>query len=51
MLTPDSFEPWLSGLYSVPEPGIFWAVTSIPVSRKIGSSKYNEPDRVEALED
>jgi putative SOS response-associated peptidase YedK len=49
MLAPDGFEPWLSGSEPVPDPGIDAAVQITPVSTKVNSSKYNEPDCIEPL--
>jgi putative SOS response-associated peptidase YedK len=47
ILPPDGFQPWLSGSDPVADPSIDQAVTITPVSPKMNSSSYNEPDWVE----
>jgi putative SOS response-associated peptidase YedK len=49
ILPKGGFEPWLSGLAPSVDPGIDAAVQIIPVSPKMNSPKYNEPDCVEPL--
>jgi len=49
MLGKDGFEPWLAGENPVIDPGLDAAVTVRPVSPKMNSPKYNEPDCIEAL--
>ena len=49
MLAKDGFEPWLSGENPAIDPGLEAAVTVRPVSPKMNSPKYNEPDCIEAL--
>ncbi|MGA7329456.1 MAG: hypothetical protein WBX25_34500 [Rhodomicrobium sp.] len=49
MLAKDGFEPWLSGEDPAVDPGIDKAAQVIPVSPKMNSPQYNEPDCVEAL--
>ncbi len=49
MLAKDGFEPWLAGENPVIDPGLDTAVTIRPVSPKMNSPKYNEPDCIEAL--
>jgi len=49
MLAKDGFEPWLSGEDPAVDPGIDQAVQVIPMSPKMNSPRYNEPDCVEAL--
>ncbi|MGA7329411.1 MAG: SOS response-associated peptidase [Rhodomicrobium sp.] len=47
MLANDGFEPWLGGKDPAVDPGIDKAVQVIPVSPKMNSPRYNEPDCVE----
>jgi putative SOS response-associated peptidase YedK len=49
MLAKDGFAPWLAGDDPVIDPGLDAAVTVTPVSPKMNSYKYNEPDCIEAL--
>ena len=49
MLQPQGFEPWLGGDDPTVDPGLDAAVKVTPVSPKMNSSKYNEPDCIEAL--
>ncbi len=49
MLSKDSFEPWLAGEEPTVDPGIDEAVQVNPVSPKMNSPRYNEPDCIEAL--
>jgi len=49
MLAPDGFEPWLAGEDPAVDPGLDAAVTITPVSPKMNSPRYNEPDCIEAL--
>jgi hypothetical protein len=49
MLAKDGFEPWLAGENPVIDSGLDAAVTVRPVSPKMNSPKYNEPDCIEAL--
>jgi putative SOS response-associated peptidase YedK len=49
MLAPDGFEPWLSGVDPIIDPGIVAAVQVRPVSPKVNSPKYDQPDCIEAL--
>jgi len=49
MLTPDGFEPWLSSEDPVVDPSLDTEVKVVPVSPKMNSPKYNEPDCIEAL--
>ncbi len=49
MLAKDGFEPWLSGEDPAVNAGNDEAVQVTPVSPKMNSPRYNEPDCVEAL--
>jgi putative SOS response-associated peptidase YedK len=49
MLAKEGFEPWLAGQDPAVESGLDAAVTVTPVSPKVNSPKYNEPDCIEAL--
>jgi putative SOS response-associated peptidase YedK len=49
ILPKDGFEPWRSGADPVVDSGIDAAVQITPVSPKMNSPKYNEPDCVEPL--
>jgi hypothetical protein len=49
ILPKDGFEPWLSGEDPAVDPGIDAAVEIRPVSPKMTSPKYNEPDCIGAL--
>ena len=49
MLALQGFEPWLSGKVPNADPGLDAAVEITPVSPKMNSPKYNEPDCIEAL--
>ena len=49
MLAKDGFEPWLSGKEPAVDPGIDEAVQVVPLSPKMNSPRYNEPDCIEAL--
>jgi|SRR5208337_3777245 len=49
MLAPQGFERWLSGEDPAVDPGIDAAVKVTPVSPKMNTPKYNEPDCIEAL--
>jgi len=49
MLAKDGFEPWLAGEKPVIDPSLDAAVSVRPVSPKMNSPKYNEPDCIEAL--
>ena len=49
MLRPQGFEPWLGGDDPTVDPCLDAAVKVTPVSPKMNSSKYNEPDCIEAL--
>jgi putative SOS response-associated peptidase YedK len=49
MLAKEGFEPWLVGENPAVDPGLDAAVTVTPVSPKMNSPKYNEPDCVEPL--
>jgi putative SOS response-associated peptidase YedK len=49
MLAPDGFEPWLSGTDPVVDAAIDAAVQVMPVSQKVNSPKYDQPDCIEAL--
>ncbi|MGA7325066.1 MAG: hypothetical protein WBX25_11415 [Rhodomicrobium sp.] len=49
MLTKDGFEPWLSAEDPAVDPGIDQAVQVTPVSPKMNSPRYNEPDCIEVL--
>jgi putative SOS response-associated peptidase YedK len=49
VLPPQGFEPWLGGDDPTVDPGLDAAVKVTPVSPKMNSSKYNEPDCIEAL--
>jgi putative SOS response-associated peptidase YedK len=49
MLSPEGFEPWLAGEDPAADPGIDAAVRVIPVSPKMNSPRYNEPDCIEVL--
>jgi putative SOS response-associated peptidase YedK len=49
MLAKDGFESWLAGEKPVIDPGLDVAVSVRPVSPKMNSPKYNEPDCIEAL--
>ena len=44
MLAKDGFEPWLAGENPSVDPGIDDAVQVIPVSPKMNSPRYNEPE-------
>jgi putative SOS response-associated peptidase YedK len=48
-LARDGFEPWLAGEEPVVDPDLEAAVQIIPVSPKMNSPKYNEPNCIEAL--
>ena len=48
-LARDGFEPWLAGASPSVDPGLDATVTVTPVSPKMNSPKYNEPDCVEPL--
>jgi putative SOS response-associated peptidase YedK len=48
-MAPDSFENWLTGDAPLIDPGIDTAVQVMPVSPKMNSPRYNEPDCIEAL--
>ncbi|MGA7324112.1 MAG: hypothetical protein WBX25_06445 [Rhodomicrobium sp.] len=45
----NGFEPWLSGEDRAVDPGIDAAVQLIPVSPKMNSPRYNEPDCIDPL--
>ena len=49
MLAKEGFEPWLAGDSPVIDPGLDAAVAVRPVSPKMNSPKYNEPDCIEVL--
>ncbi len=49
MRAPDGFEPWLTGAEPVIDPGIDAAVKVTPVSPKMNSPNYNEPDCIAPL--
>jgi putative SOS response-associated peptidase YedK len=49
MMAKDGFEPWLAGENPTIDPGIDEGVSIIPVSQKMNSPGYNEPDCVEAI--
>jgi putative SOS response-associated peptidase YedK len=49
MLPPDGFEPWLSGEDPIVDPSLDAEVKVTPVSPKMNSPRYNEPDCIEAL--
>jgi putative SOS response-associated peptidase YedK len=49
IMAPDSFENWLTGDAPLIDPGIDSAVQVMPVSPKMNSPRYNEPDCIEAL--
>ena len=49
MLAPDGFEPWLSGEDPIVDPSLDAEVTVTPVSPKMNSPRYNEPDCIQAL--
>ncbi|MGA7329636.1 MAG: hypothetical protein WBX25_35440 [Rhodomicrobium sp.] len=48
MLSAEGFEPWLAGEDPSVDPGIDEAVQVAPVSPKVNSPRYNEPDCIEA---
>src|SRR5271166_7017068 len=48
VLPPQGFEPWLAGENPSVDPGLDAAVKVRPVSPKMNSPKYNEPDCIEA---
>jgi putative SOS response-associated peptidase YedK len=49
MLGPDAFEPWLSGEDPIIDPSLDAEIKVTPVSPKMNSPRYNEPDCIEAL--
>ena len=49
ILAKEGFEPWLSGERPTVDPSLDAAVTVTPVSPKMNSPKYNEPDCIEPL--
>jgi putative SOS response-associated peptidase YedK len=49
MLAPESFEPWLSGQDPLCDPDLSAAVAVMPVSPKVNSPRYDEPDCIEPL--
>jgi putative SOS response-associated peptidase YedK len=49
MLAPGGFEPWLSGKDPIVDPSLDAEVKVTPVSPKMNSPRYNEPDCIEAL--
>ena len=49
MLPRESFEFWLAGKDPALDPSLDVAVKITPVSPKMNSPKYNEPDCIEAL--
>jgi len=49
MLTTKGFAPWLAGEYPTVDPSLDGAVAVTPVSPKMNSPKYNEPNCIEAL--
>ena len=49
MLAKEGFEPWLAGENPSLDPCLNEAVTVTPVSPKMNSPKYNEPDCIEPL--
>jgi putative SOS response-associated peptidase YedK len=49
MLAREGFEPWLGGENPAIDPTIDAAVRVTPVSPKMNSPRYNEPDCIEAL--
>jgi len=49
MLGPDGFEPWLSGEDPIIDPNLDDEIKVTPVSPKMNSPRYNEPDCIEAL--
>jgi putative SOS response-associated peptidase YedK len=49
ILAKEGFEPWLLGKNPAVDPCLDAAVTVIPVSPKMNSPRYNQPDCVEPL--
>jgi putative SOS response-associated peptidase YedK len=49
MLAKEGFGPWLAGENPTLDPCLNEAVTVTPVSPKMNSPKYNEPDCIEPL--
>lgn len=49
ILEQQGFEPWLAGEDTACDPGIGEALRITPVSPKMNSPRYNEPDCIEAL--
>jgi putative SOS response-associated peptidase YedK len=49
MLAREGFEPWLSGSDPAIDPDIDDLVQITPVSPKMNSPRYNQPDCIEAL--
>ncbi len=49
MLAKEGFEPWLSGKDPSIDPTLDASVQVTPVSPKVNSPKYDEPDCIEAL--
>jgi putative SOS response-associated peptidase YedK len=49
ILAQEGFGPWLAGEYPTIAPSLDEAVAFTPVSPKVNSPKYNEPDCIEGL--